>query len=135
MRRLVQELRFGIKVSTLYGLTTIPSPSANTLIFHRDQTRKRFITLQAQTNLIEGVISEEEIKNILDVVAENAMIPSEVCLINTYKYMKYILLFFAILMLPLPMIIAGFAGGIGLIIATVVYLILLVVISYVKYIR
>lgn len=135
VRSLIKSLKYGIKVNTIFGITKIPSPTASMMIFHKDVSRKNYITLQCQTDLIKGLITEAEIENICAVVGQECSVSSDKCLISIYKYTQYILIAAAIILLPLPLIMTQYLGLIGIIASVLFYSCVIITMLLIQYLR
>ena len=115
LESLLQSLQYGVKISSMFGITKIPSPTPNMLIFQRDITQISFITLQAQTSLINDLITRKEIDNICRTVGDNTYSRMDRPLYTAFKYTKLLVFLVAAALLPLPIIALdnmGFVYGI-----------------------
>ena len=59
---LIKSLKTGVKVNTLYGVQKVPNPTASMMVFHRALKDERFILLQAESSILDGLMSMEELK-------------------------------------------------------------------------
>lgn len=70
LRRVSEQLRRSIPLKTKVGDIRIPVGGHRQLIFHLDNYEKSYITLNAQTHLLEGRIGYNEIRMIVDYLSE-----------------------------------------------------------------
>lgn len=125
-------LKKGVKVNTPYGITRIPIPTASSLIFHKTKRGDDYVHLQAQTNLIEGKITFDEVKFICKKSAEITKIPYESLLISGEKTLTNLSVFFGIMLLPFPLIMGHVGGLTGFILAVVGYVGFLLLLLFLK---
>ena len=121
LQRIVKSLRSGIKVKSLYGILKVPNPLGSTLIFHKNQYNTGYVTLQAQTNLIQGRITEKEIDLICDKAHRLSLIYLEKVLLNSSKVFGNLISFFSILLIPLPFLMFSVSGLLGLLFGILIY--------------
>lgn len=133
VENIVKGLQKGIKVSTVHGITRVPIPTASTLIFHRTKDEDGFVTLQAQTSILDDKITYEQVKQICDFSSNIIKINHEKFFIVTGKALSTIAVFFGVMMIPAPLIAASSAGLGGFIISIIIYLAIILLFNLIKF--
>ena len=121
LQRIVRSLKSGVKVKTLHGIIKVPNPLSSTLIFHKNQLNTGYVTLQAQTNLVRGKISEQEIDLICDKTHQLSRVRFEKFFFKLSKFFANLVSFFSILLIPVPLITLSLYRGIGLVWGILIY--------------
>lgn len=129
---IVKGLRKGVKVNTNYGITRVPLPTASSMVFHKTKKEDTYVILQAQSELLKGKITYEEVDLICRKSAEIVKISHEKFIITLGRALLNITLFFGVMMIPVPLIIANTSGLLGFLIATFLYILILVLLNFLR---
>ena len=121
---LIQSLQYGIKVNTNFGVLSVPSPKVGVLYFHKRIRKNRYVTLQANTNLINDKITKKEIETISNKIGEVGHLKTESCIVAISKYSFLFIFLTAFILFPVPFIMAS--KGIQSFFLSILYLILLI---------
>lgn len=117
IERLVRSIALGIRtMNPIFGEVKVPNPTADMLVFHKAQKGNSYVTLQAQTSLINGIISEKEVDWICQKVAELSEL-NEMCCSYLITFVSCMIITSAILFIFIPLVLGanfkanGYIGG------------------------
>jgi hypothetical protein len=68
LRRFIESLRRHVKVKSYFGTVPIPVGGHSTLIFHLNNKKDHYILLNAQTQLLDGKITYDQVKAVAEEV-------------------------------------------------------------------
>lgn len=132
MERLIQSLREGIRtMDLLFNEVKVPNPTANTLIFHKSQKDNFYVTLQSQTPLLDGLISENEIDWICEIIANLNKI-NEKCFGKCLTFLDCTILTVTLVLILLPLVLGVVYGVPGFFVGLVFYITVVIILYFVK---
>lgn len=99
-------------MTTLFSEVKVPNPTADMLIFHRAQKGNSYVTLQAQTTLIDGLITEKEIEWICDKVAEISELREKACQL-LITFLSCMIVTSSVLFIFIPLLLGAIYKGTG----------------------
>lgn len=70
LRRFTESLRRHVKVKSFFGTVPIPVGGHSTLIFHLSNKKDHYILLNAQTEMLDGRISYNQVKAVAEQVCQ-----------------------------------------------------------------
>lgn len=121
LENLVRSLSLGIRTMTvLHDEIKVPNPTLNMLVFHKSQKENYFVTLQAQTSLIEGIITEHEIDWICEILANISKI-KEKCFSCLKTFCECTVITISIVLVVMPLIAGTVYGIEGLAVGFLLY--------------
>ena len=132
MNRFRRLLRLGIRSMSPYGDITVPNPTPSVIIFHKNQKNDDFITLQAQTRLLDGSITSREVDNICQKVAEFGFIKHERCRRESIEFLDCVVLSSILFVLMIPLMLSVIIGTYGFFIGVIIYSIYIVTVIGLK---
>ena len=123
IERVLQTLRKGVRSKTTYFDITVPNPKPNTLVFHQATYFDGFVTLQAETKILDGRITIEQVERIFETLTKVVKIENNRNSARIRGFVNIFFIIFGVLCLGLPVVLFFPFDTIGVIIGIVVYVI------------
>jgi hypothetical protein len=121
---LIKSLKSGVKVNTTYGVQKVPNPTASMLVFHKSHKGERYITLQAETSLLDNIMTTQEVELITTHIARQSCIKFEEAINSLGKYLDSAASMLVIILLPLPLIFANLYEEEGILYGIMLYVVI-----------
>ena len=122
IERVLRTLKKGTRARTPYFDITVPNPKPNTLVFHRTTYSNGFVTLQAETKILDRRLSPKEVKHIFATLAKIVEINNQRSCARLRRFNNVFLFVFAMIFWPFPICLFFPFGVFGLAIGVIVYL-------------
>ena len=122
---LIKSLKTGVKVNSIYGVQKVPNPTTSMLVFHKALRGNKYITLQADTSLLDNLIPRDELELIISKIAAEGKVTFEQGLHTLGEFMNNISSFLIIVLLPMPLVFGNIMGDIGILLGLLIYLLLI----------
>lgn len=132
LERLIRSLSLGVRTMTiLHDEVKVPNPTLNTLIFHKSQKGNYYVTLQAQTELLNGILTYKEVDAICNFLAKLSEM-NEKCYSNFRWFFDCALITSSVVVTIIPLILGTIYGAWAFLVGFLIYFVVMIILYMAK---